>query len=233
MSQRSLPVLAAVALAACAQPPSVPGDVASAEYDDEIYLTAAAAGLPVYRIEPVGSSVYIRVGRAGALKAAGHDHAIATTVIEGMVLVAEDWQESRADLRIPLLHLVVDDPAHRQRFDLDPDVSESAISGTTRNMQEKVLESSIYPEALASARLTGPESGALAVTLTLHGTTREFIVPCDLQVDPEFVTVLGSMAIQHGDFGLQPFSAAGGLLRVADQIDLEFELTARRWGTLH
>ena len=41
------------------------------------------------------------------------------------------------------------------------------------------------------------------------------------------------MAVQHGDFGLTPFSAAGGLLRVADQLDIEFELTAVRWNTLN
>lgn len=235
MNLRFLPLLAALALAACAQPPYVPEEAPAVEYDDGAYVAAAAAGLPVYRIDPIGSGVYIRVGRAGALKSAGHDHAIASTVVEGMVLVADDWTESRADLRIPLVHLVVDDPVHRQRFGLGDEVSESAISGTTRNMQEKVLESTTYPSAIATARLTGPLSAdpALAITLTVRDVTAEYTVPCELVVGPEEVRVSGAMAIQHEDLGLEPFSAAGGLLRVADEIDLEFEFTARRWGALN
>ena len=235
MRLRALPLLSALALGACSQPPYVPDEPPVIEYEDGAYVAAAAAGLPVYRIDPMSSGVYIRVGRAGALKSAGHDHAIASTVIEGMVLVADDWAESRADLRIPLVHLVVDDPVHRQRFGLDPDVSQSAINGTTRNMQEKVLESTTYPSAIATARLTGPLSAdpSLAVTLTLRDVTAQYTVPCELQVGPEEVRVSGALAIQHGDFGLEPFSAAGGLLRVADRIELEFELTARRWGALN
>ena len=229
-----LPVLTAMLLvAACAQPEYVPGDVETTEFDDALYIRAAAAGMPVYRIDTVASTVFIRVGRAGTLKAAGHDHVIASTVMEGMVLVAADWAESRADLRIPLVHLVVDDATHRQRFGLEPDVSASAINGTTRNMQDEVLESALYPEAVASARLTGPDSDTLHVTLSLHGVTREYTVPCELFVDPGFVSVSGSLVIEHEDFGLTPFSAAGGLLRVAGEIELEFELSARRWGELN
>jgi polyisoprenoid-binding protein YceI len=235
MRLRFSPLLATLALVACAQPPYVPDEAPVVEYDDGAYLAAAAAGLPVYRIDPAGSGVYIRVGRAGALKSAGHDHAIASTVVEGMLLIAEEWTESRADLRIPLVHLVVDDPANRARFGLDEEVSESAINGTTRNMQEKVLESATYPSAIATARLTGPLSANpdLAITLTLRDVTAEYTVPCELQVGPEEIWVSGALTVQHEDFGLEPFSAAGGLLRVADQIDLEFEFRARRWGTLN
>ena len=235
MSVRLLPLLATLALAACAQPPPVPDDAPVVEYDDGAYVAAAAAGLPVYRIDPIGSGIYIRVGRAGPLKSAGHDHAIASTVIEGMVLITDDWTESRADLRVPLVHLVVDDPVHRQRFGLDAEVSESAISGTTRNMQDKVLESASYPSAIATARLTGPLSAdpALALTLTVRDVTAEYTVPCEILIGPDEVWVSGALAVQHEDFGMEPFSAAGGLLRVADQIDLEFEFRARRWGALN
>jgi hypothetical protein len=37
------------------------------------------------------------------------------------------------------------------------------------------------------------------------------------------------LTVRHADFGLAPFSAAGGLLRVAEDIELEFELVANRW----
>ena len=233
MKLRSL--LPVLVLAACAQPAYLPQTVETGEFDDTAYVRAASAGIPVYRIDPATSAVYVHVGRAGTLKAAGHDHAIASTIVEGMMLIADDWQQSRADLRIPLAYLLVDDPRHRRRFGLDPDVSATAINGTTRNMQEKVLDSAAYPDAFATARLLGPldESTILAVTITLRGVTKEYTVPCELQVTPAVVFVSGSMAVQHEDFGLTPFSAAGGLLRVAERIELEFEFSARRWGALN
>jgi len=38
------------------------------------------------------------------------------------------------------------------------------------------------------------------------------------------------MTVQHGDFGLTPFSAAGGLLRVAEDIEIVFEIVASKRG---
>jgi hypothetical protein len=35
--------------------------------------------------------------------------------------------------------------------------------------------------------------------------------------------------VRHSDFGLVPFSAAGGLLKVADEVTVDFELVATRW----
>ena len=169
------------------------------------------------------------------MKSAGHDHVVASEDIEGLVLVSDDPAESRADLRIPLQLLVVDNPEYRARFELPAEVSESAINGTTRNMQDKVLESSVYPSAEATARFASAvdEPPVLAVSITVRGTAAEYLVPVELEVDGRGLTVAGSMIVEHGDFGLTPFSAAGGLLRVADQIGIEFELTADRLTTLN
>ena len=56
----------------------------------------------------------------------------------------------------------------------------------------------------------------------------DYSLPVELVVEPNKLVVSGSLTIVHSDFGLQPFSAAGGLLRVADQIDMDFEFVARR-----
>ena len=66
------------------------------------------------------------------------------------------------------------------------------------------------------------------MSVTLRGATHEYLVPVDLNVAGDELAVDGSFAIQHGDFAMTPFSAAGGLLRVAEQIDVEFALIAVR-----
>jgi polyisoprenoid-binding protein YceI len=68
----------------------------------------------------------------------------------------------------------------------------------------------------------------LKVSMTLHGATFDYVVPVELQVEPDKLVIRGDMTMQHEDFGLTPFSAAGGLLRVADQLELQFMLVARR-----
>ncbi|MDH3336438.1 MAG: YceI family protein [Gammaproteobacteria bacterium] len=226
----ALPLLPLVLLAACAQPKWIAGAPPPPPLPERVYEQAARKGETVYRVDPQQSRVFVRTGRDGSMKSAGHDHVITSADIEGLVLLSVDPEESRADLRLPLQLLIVDDPAYRARFGLEPDIPQSAIDGTTRNMQEKVLESNLFPWAVVSVRaLSIPEGQAeLGVRVTLHGTTFDYRVPAALTVDSGKLGVSGSMTVHHADLGLTPFSAAGGLLRVADNIEVVFDVVAIR-----
>jgi polyisoprenoid-binding protein YceI len=217
-------------LAACAQPEWVPGDTTAPPLPERVYRQAARKGDAVYRVDSQRSRVFFRTGRDGPMKSAGHDHVVASADVEGLVLVSGESQESRADLRLPLQQLIVDDPAYRERFELEPELPQSAIEGTTRNMQEKVLESSRFPWATASVRVLSirEAESELDVSITMHDTTFDYRVPAVLEIDSEKLGVSGSMTIGHADFGLTPFSAAGGLLRVAGDVEIVFEIYAAR-----
>jgi len=227
--------VATLLLASCARPVVGPEardafDPGDAPLPHAEYRRAIADGDVVYTIDPLRSRVLARVGRDGPMKNLGHDHAIASEDVAGYVLFADDPAVSRADIAIPLTRLIVDGPGYRTRFGLDPEVPESAIAGTARNMQDKVLESELYPWVTASARFASADTvpASLAVSVTLRGTTHEYLVPVALNVAGDELAVNGSFAIRHGDFAMTPFSAAGGLLRVAEQIDVEFALIAVR-----
>ena len=218
-------------IAACAQPPpQVPTDTTAPPLPERLYREAAKKGEAVYRVDPQQSRVFMRTGRDGPMKAAGHDHVIASTNVEGLVLLSDDPGKSRADLRLPLQQLLVDEPAYRERFGLEPDLPASAIEGTTRNMQDKVLESGLFPWATVGVRLLSLQDtqAALDVNVTMHGTSFDYRVPAEVIVDRDALRVTGTMSIDHADFGLTPFSAAGGLLRVADDIEVVFDLLATR-----
>ncbi len=223
--------LALGALAGCAQPPYVPADIEAPPLPEEVYRQAARDNVPVYRLDSQRSRVFIRVGRDGPMKAAGHDHIVASEDVEGLVLLSADTATARADLRLPLQKLVVDKPEYRERYGLDTDIPASAINGTTRNMQDKVLDSGTYPWAEVRARFAAAEDDppALAVSVTLHGATFEYLVPVRIEADGERLSVTGSMTVRHSDFGLSPYSAAGGLLRVAEAVAIDFDLVARRF----
>lgn len=226
-----LPLLPAALLAACAQPPPpVPVDTTAPPLPERVYRQAEQKGEAVYRVDPQRSRVFMRTGRDGPMKAAGHDHVIASADVEGVVLFGDNPGRSRADLRLPLQQLVVDDPAYRGRFGLEPELPASAIEGTTRNMQDKVLESNRFPWAEVGVRVLSQNDNhaQLDVSVTVHGTTFGYRVPAVLEVDSEKLVVSGSMTVSHADFGLTPFSAAGGLLRVAENVDVVFEIVAER-----
>jgi len=229
---RSAPLLVAAAvLAACAQPPPYePVDATAPPLPEDVYRQAAAEGEAVYRVDAEQSRVFLRTGRDGPMKAAGHDHVIASSDLDGLVLVAANPDDSRADLRLPLQQLVVDNPANRERFGLEPQLPQSAIEGTTRNMQEKVLESSRFPWATMSVRVLSMQGteAELDVRISLHGAAFDYRVPATVAVDPNEFSVTGSMTLRHADFGLTAFSAAGGLLRVAEEIDVVFEIVAQK-----
>ena len=227
---RLLRIFPLALLAACAQPEWVPGDTSAPPLPERVYQQAERDGEAVYRVDPQRSRVFMRTGRDGPMKAAGHDHVIASVDVEGLVLVSRAPGQSRADLRLPLQRLVVDDPAYREKFGLEPDLPESAIEGTTRNMQERVLESSRFPWATASVRVASMQEGRadLDVSVTLHGMSFDYRVPAVLAIEADTLTASGSMTVSHADFGLAPFSAAGGLLRVADDVEVVFEIVARR-----
>jgi polyisoprenoid-binding protein YceI len=225
-----LPLVPLALLASCAQPEWVPEDTGAPPLPERVYQQAARAGEAVYRVDTQRSRVFLRTGRDGPMKSAGHDHVIASVDVEGLVLVSDDPGKSRADLRLPLQQLVVDDPAYRERFGLEPGLPESAIEGTTRNMQEKVLESNLFPWATASVRVLSMQDAQaeLDVTVTVHGASFDYTMPADVDIGQDTLRVSGSMTVQQSDFGLIPFSAAGGLLRVAEDIEIAFEIEARR-----
>jgi len=217
-------------LAGCAQPEQAPDAAAQPLLPEGVYLEAARQGAAVYRIQKAESYVLVRVGRAGKLKSLGHDHAIASEDIEGLVMLGDNPATSRADLLIPLQRLVVDKSEYRAQIGLEGEVPESAIDGTSSNMQDKVLESAIFPWVQVSVRFASARTDppTLNVAMTLHGETFDYLVPANLQIEPDRLVIKGDMTMQHEDFGLEPFSAAGGLLKVAEQLDLQFMLVALR-----
>ena len=225
-----LPLVPLALLAACAQPEWVPGDTTAPPLPERVYEQAARKGEAVYRVDPQQSRVFIRTGRDGPMKASGHDHVIASADVEGLVLFSSDPGKSRADLRLPLQQLIVDDPAYREMFGLESELSESAVEGTTRNMQDKVLESGLFPWATVGVRMLSiqADQAQLEVSVTVHGTTFDYRVPAVLEIGPQMLGVSGSMTVSHADFGLTPFSAVGGLLRVAEDIEIVFDLVARQ-----
>ena len=219
-----LGVCAALLLAGCSDTIRQTDEASLAPLPSESYLRVAGDSR-VYRIDPQRSVIIIETGREGPAARLGHDHAIASESIDGFVEVHADPAQSRADLAFAVRELVVDKSEYRDRLGLDTEPSASDIAGTYTNML-KVVPPDAHPWVTINATIAEP--GMLDVAVRLAGRTVNYVVPATIESDGQRAKVTGATTIRHEDFGLSPFSAAGGLLRVSEELGIRFDVTAER-----
>jgi len=217
-----------LALAACTQPVPIEDESSVPPLPAASYAAAARSGSAVYRIVPQESLLLVRVGRAGTMQRLGHEHAVASEDLHGFVEINSDRSASRAHVVLPIRNLIVDKPGYRQRLGLDAGPSTDDVARTYTNMLT-VFEPQLFPWVEAQARLVTEEGGqaTLAVSITLHGSAFEYLLPVELDINVESIVVSGEATVKHSEFGVTPFSAAGGLVRVDDELGVEFRLVGK------
>lgn len=221
-------VLTLVALAGCHTAPSKPGSNAP-----QGEVGKPAAGAAKYSVDADHSEVRFLVYKGGALSAFGHDHTVDAHGFKGEVYLASSFTESSFNLSLPVKEFKVDEPASRQAegADFSSKPSASDIQGTTNNMLgPKLLDAARYSEVtIQSVKVTGSaEKAEATVRITLHGTARDLKVPFTLSRSGDELTASGEFEIRQSEFGLTPFSAAGGALQVADAIKVHFKIHCRK-----
>lgn len=229
--RRAVLVLVCVALLGGCGPRRA--EVPAAARPDEQAQTVAVvpAGAQLYRVDPDGSTVTLRVHRAGRLAALGHNHVITSTAETGRAWTTGEPEGSGFEVRVPVAGLVVDDPAARAAAgaDFPGEVSDAARDGTRRNMlRAEVLDGEHFPEIVVSADALGGSWAQPVVTarVTLKGTTRTIEIPLAIERGTDTLAARGSFRILQSDFGITPFSVGGGAIAVADAVDVAFEIRA-------
>ena len=179
-----------------------------------------------YRLVPAESSFRVFVGKTGLFSALAHDHNIGIRSYAGKVTLAPTAiAASRLELRADTRSLAV----------LDEKISDRDREKITRSMHEEVLESARYPEAIfRSTGISGLKDqgrGELSLLLqgdlTLHGQTRSITIPVTLRTAPGQLRATGRYLLRQSDFGIRPYSTAGGTIKVKNEVVIEFEITAR------
>jgi polyisoprenoid-binding protein YceI len=185
----------------------------------------ASAAPRRYAIDPTSSRVLIHVGRAGLLGFAGHEHEVIAPVRDGVAVIDVDHPEqSSVELTILAASLRVtgrgeppgDVPKVQQAM-LGPECLDAGRFPTIRFVSKAVS---------VGNRAGGALDLALRGDLTIHGVTREVLVPVRLLVEPASVTVTGTTTLRQTQFGIQPISKAG-VVNVKDELVLAWRLEAR------
>lgn len=179
-----------------------------------------------YTIVPAESSFWVFVGKAGLFSALAHDHEIGVKSFSGRIVVPEAGASGGAlELDIEAKSLAV----------LDKKVSEEDRKKIFDAMHNDVLESSKHQKitfksvSVGDLKQTGNDSYSFTLSgdLTLHGVTKRIAVPVALMITPEQLRAAGKYTLKQTDYGIKPYSAAGGTIKVKNEVVVNFNIVAK------
>lgn len=223
----SLLPLLVFGLAGCqAVPEPRPADAETRPAESDLPDRASGRALEVLG---EASEVRIVVFPAGRMARLGHPHVIGGEALSGEIVLAEAFHDSTFDLEIAVDQLGLDQPQWRRDEGFEPEMSESDIEATRDNMlSAEQLDADNHPLIqIESIALTGPLwQPDVDVRITLAGTARELTVPVALETGGDRLIATGRFVIRQSEFGIEPFSAAGGAVRVADEVLVRFRIVA-------
>jgi polyisoprenoid-binding protein YceI len=164
-------------------------------------------------IDTQHSVLTVRVYKAGAFSAFGHEHTIRAPIQNGTF----DEDKGTADF-------VVDARALRVT---DSDVSDKDRADIQNTMLgPKVLDSAQFREIrFHSTEVSRSSENRWAVLgeLTLHGQTH----PVKVDVERQDGRYRGSARFRQSEFGIKPVTVGGGTIKVKDEVRVEFEIVGR------
>jgi polyisoprenoid-binding protein YceI len=190
----------------------------------------------IYVVSESQSRVRVHVGKSGAFSFAGHRHEVAAPV-------AGTITANPADLAASSVELLFSTPRFRVLPDGEPDGDAPKVEEVMRG--PRVLDVARFAELrFHSRRVAGGVAGAatgepataaarryeLRITgdLTIHGVTRELVVPMSVVLEGETLKASGRSTIRHDQFALTPVTAGGGTVRVSNEIEIDFAIVASR-----
>ena len=119
---------------------------------------------------------------------------------------------------------VTDDISNKDRHEIE------------RRMYDEVLEAGGFPEIIydcprASAVQKigeGLYSVSLNGELTLRGVMRNQVVAAQVTLKGDILRAAGQVSVRLSDYEIRPVSAAGGTIKLKDELRLSFDIAARK-----
>ena len=186
-----------------------------------------AQGREMFQIRK-GTSVTVQVSKGGLLSFAGHEHEIVAPATEGQIVL------DRADVARSNVRLVFDAAAAKVTGKGEPAADVPEVQRVMES--DAVLDVKRYPtitfESRAVSRVS-PSAAAMTLKiegdLMLHGVTRRVTAQSvQVRVEGDRLIAEGKLEIRQSDFGIRPVTAAGGTVRVKDEVTIVFAITADR-----
>ncbi len=179
-----------------------------------------------YSIDAKMSRFTVRAFATGVLSAFGHNPTIAIRDLEGEVrLPSSGVEDASLKMVIQAASLTVTD-----------DIGDKDRKEIERRMRDEVLESDGYAEIVYKCpRVSSHQKlgeGLYMVVmkgdLSFHGVTRSQLVSARVALNGDTLRAAGEFSIRQSDYEIRPVSAAGGTVKLKDEIKLSFDIAARK-----
>jgi polyisoprenoid-binding protein YceI len=178
-----------------------------------------------YLIDGKGSKFIVKASATGLFSAFGHSPTIAIADFEGEAQVNPGAMEQSS------LHLVI----HTASLSVIDDISEKDRKEIERKMYDEVLETDGYPDIVyecskvSASKITEEQYRVvLNGELSLHGVMRDEPVSAQVTIRNESLRAIGEFSVRLSDYEIKPVSAAGGTVKLKDELKFSFDITARK-----
>jgi polyisoprenoid-binding protein YceI len=163
-----------------------------------------------YRFGPDTATLAVRTGRVGAVAKAGHNLLLHVTSWEASMQVAEQIADSTVELTADGSSLRVREGTGGMKALDDDD-----MANIEQTIDEDVLKRTAV--SFRSTQVEGTQTGMrVQGELTMLGATR----PITLDVDAGDGSLRATAVVKQTDFGMKPYSALFGALKVADDVQV-------------
>jgi polyisoprenoid-binding protein YceI len=182
-------------------------------------------GPPTYEVDVKASRIHIKVGTATRL---GHEHGIEGNLKSGKVVFGD-----KGELVFDMASLTADTSEARKFVGLEKKkISQNEAKKVTKTMRSAdVLDVEKHPTATFSISALKPldkqaagEPGAYQVegAFSLHGTDNklEFKAKVEKADKEGQLKATGKFTIKQTDYSMKPYATAGGLAKVADELEI-------------
>jgi polyisoprenoid-binding protein YceI len=194
----------------------------------ETATRTSETGLVHYHLVPEQSKFTVQAFAEGLLSAFGHDPVLAIKDFTGEAeFVPGSFESASLKMTIKADSIVLStEVKEKDRLDLE------------QTMREQVLEIAKYPEIVfvssnvSVTRLAEGRYRARVIgDLTFHGSTQKNLwITSEVTVSGESLRAKGDFSLKQSDFGIKPFSAAGGTIKLKNELKFSFDIAALKEG---
>jgi polyisoprenoid-binding protein YceI len=163
-----------------------------------------------HRFGPGNATLAVQTRRGGAAAKAGHDLLLHVTAWEGVLTIGEDGAPAAAELTADASSLRVQSGSGGMK-PLDED--------DKANIHQTIDDEVLRRRDIAF-RSTAVSGGRVEGELTLAGSTRPLTLALAVADDG---AVSGSATITQSDWGMKPYSALFGTLKVLDDVEISLQ----------
>ncbi len=172
-----------------------------------------------YEIGPTNASLKLRTTKAGLGARLAHDLTLEAKAWRGSIVMDDtNLAASSVEVKVAAASLAVVDFSGGVKPLSDRDRSEIAS-----NIKEESLLTSKYPDITFRSTSIRGQSGAFTVTgdLTIKETTCPISLAVTVDSDDQ---VIARATIVQTEFGIKPYSAMLGTLKISDAVDVRATL---------